>query len=244
MDICVSIELSKDVRDSLNTVTTELKKYLSGQFIEKDNHRIILKYIKNVNDKKVHQIRAALGEVCNKSTPFAVVCNDFEYLDARNKSQLVYTLRGNASKLESIQQYIENEMFKKGIERSSHIDFPYIALSYVIPIKPFPSISTPQDMIKIGQIHLLEIHTRFGKRTVKELDTYPLIGGHLEVQDISGDVAFCKNEYGVPASINLSQMPNHLAEGDVVKMVGSIYVQDLDKTRVRMAHSRLKKSDF
>ncbi len=135
-------------------------------------------------------------------------------------------------------------MFKKGIERNEHIDFPYIAMSYEIPIRPVPTIPTPQDMIRIGQIHLMEVHNRFGRRSVKELATYPLTGGHLVVETVGSETSLCKNEYDVSAKIKTSLLPNHVAEGDVVKMVGSIYVQDLDKTRVRRAHQVVINSDF
>ncbi len=129
----IALELSKEIKEELSRLQDELKKADADvKWVKPDNIHLTLKFLGNVEDTKIEQIRNILKEISSKHMAFEISLFKIGAFPHLNYPRVIWVnIDKGCGETEEIAKEIENNLEKEGFARESRPFSAHLTLGRV-----------------------------------------------------------------------------------------------------------------
>ena len=161
MRLFIAINLSKEIKDYLSDLQREFKDYGKINFIHKKNLHLTLKFLGNVNDNKLKEIKEKLNKVKSKS--FEISLNSIGIFPDKELIRILWIDLSPKSKVIELAQKIDQELIH------------------------FPNDHPFSDHITLGRVKIIKNKEEFLKKLSLKLKqlTFKIASFELMKSDLS-----------------------------------------------------------
>ena len=129
----IAIELSKDIRETLAQIQSHLKYSCADiKWIEKENIHLTLKFLGEIPDKKLQQVKSTLEIVGKETSPFEISLKDIGAFPNINYPRVIWVgLDKGADESKVFAQMINEEVLKIGFQKEPRPFAPHLTIGRV-----------------------------------------------------------------------------------------------------------------
>lgn len=122
----IAIELSDQIKDTLAQIQSYLKDSDADvKWVEKENIHLTLKFLGEINEKKLQQIKTVVDKIGKLSKPFEITLKDIGVFPKIGSPKVIWAgLDKGAKESIDIAKHMDEELSKMGFEKESR---PYAA---------------------------------------------------------------------------------------------------------------------
>ncbi|OPJ55835.1 RNA 2',3'-cyclic phosphodiesterase [Alkalithermobacter paradoxus] len=173
MRVFLAIELSEDIVDNIYSYQNHIKQYSSrGSFTNKENFHITIKFIGEVNEKQLEDIKCGMDEISVDT--FILETGRIGYFQRKDKKIIWVGVNGEIHKLNNLFKKVETIMESKGFRKEDRPYSPHITIGREVvlnnsleSIKKEININPRQFSVKV--LSLMESSRENGKLVYKPI---------------------------------------------------------------------------
>lgn len=179
MRIFIAIEFNNEIKDHIDKVKYQAKSLTSGgSFTYKDNFHLTLKFIGEVEEKNLADIKAAIKATATGEASFSLFTAELGAFNKKNKNILWIGLKGDLDRLNNLFNKLEASLEEIGINREERGYNPHITIGRQVIIDDFKSLKDKIELkeieIIVDSISLMESKRENGRLVYKPLISYKL----------------------------------------------------------------------
>ena len=147
----IAIELSREIRDTLDKIKDELKKTIYGvKWVKSDNIHLTLKFIGYVEEEVVEKIKDILNDIAKEKEPFKIRLSSAGAFPTPERPRVIWLgIDEGAKESTDITNLIEEKLEPLGIEKKSRPFHPHLTLARDKFLKDKSSVKTAFASLKI-----------------------------------------------------------------------------------------------
>ncbi|NTU43068.1 MAG: RNA 2',3'-cyclic phosphodiesterase [Nitrospirales bacterium] len=128
----IAIEISQPIRDALGEMMKGLKAISRGiKWVPAGNIHLTLKFLGEVKEELIPEIRKRLAEVCNSHSPAALAIRGAGAFPNLRSPQVIWVGCGDSPELKVLYEAIEEAMSGLGFEKERRKFSPHLTLGRV-----------------------------------------------------------------------------------------------------------------
>ncbi len=138
----IAIELSHEITDILSQIQDELKKTVSGvKWVKPGNIHLTLKFIGNIEEKAVEEIKEILNQIAAQTKPFKLKLSSAGAFPNPDRPRVIWIGMDEENKESShLANLIEEKLVSLGIEKESRAFHAHLTLARVKFLKDKSSV--------------------------------------------------------------------------------------------------------
>ncbi|KXZ39240.1 2'-5' RNA ligase [Alkalithermobacter thermoalcaliphilus JW-YL-7 = DSM 7308] len=174
MRVFLAIELNEEVIDKLSVYQNYIRKHsIKGNFTDKDNFHITIKFIGEINEEKLKDIKDAMDTI-RWNNPFVLRTEKIGCFPRKDKKIVWVGVGGETDKLNSLFKEVENVIYRKGFKKEDRPYSPHITIGReVILNRPLESIQNEVNITSVQflvkELSLMESCRENGKLVYKTI---------------------------------------------------------------------------
>jgi 2'-5' RNA ligase len=128
----IAIEISREAKEELSRTVASLKKAgMDVKWVKPSGMHITLKFLGNIPQEKVENIKSSLSGIAERNQPFTVSLSGIGVFPKWESPEVIWAGLDNSSKVSAVQNEIESALSGLGIEREPREFSPHITLGRV-----------------------------------------------------------------------------------------------------------------
>lgn len=136
MRVFIALGFEDDLKSYLQEKQNEFRIYCNrGNFTDKENFHLTIKFIGEVNKEKIEEIKDAIDKAANDSYEFFLNLNSLGSFERQGEHIPWIGLGGDLSKLNSLYNNVQLELDKIGIVKEDRALKPHITLGRRVVLK-------------------------------------------------------------------------------------------------------------
>lgn len=151
------IPIPEDVRKEIYKIITELKRDLKNvKWVEEENLHITLKFLGNIEEKKIEEIREEVKKFLKDIKPFEVQLQDFGVFPSKTRARVLWIGMGSGKEnVAQLNQRIEESMERIGFKREKREFSPHLTIGRIRNPSPLSlNISYQSRCFKVNKFIL------------------------------------------------------------------------------------------
>jgi len=126
----LAIEIIDEIKEYLKYINNLMALHIDGvKWAEKTGLHITLKFLGEIEEKKVSQIRESISYIENRYVPFDVTIKDIDaFPDKRKARVIITTLENGVDNIKNIYNDIDESLSCSGFKRETRSFTPHITL--------------------------------------------------------------------------------------------------------------------
>ncbi len=126
----LAIEIIDEIKEYLKNITNLMALHIDGvKWVDKTGLHITLKFLGEIEDKKISQIWESISYIENRYTPFDVTTKDIDaFPDKRKARVIITTLENGVDNIKNIYNDIDESLSYSGFKRETRSFTPHITL--------------------------------------------------------------------------------------------------------------------
>jgi 2'-5' RNA ligase len=147
----IAIELSQEIKETLGKIESELQKSVSGvKWVKPDNIHLTLKFLGNVDEGTVENIKKIMNEVAKDAKPFKMKLSQAGAFPSPSRPRVIWVGIDDENKKSSHSvNLIEEKVSSLGIEKENRAFHPHLTLARVKFLKDKSSVQNAFVSLKV-----------------------------------------------------------------------------------------------
>jgi 2'-5' RNA ligase len=162
----IAIPLPGKIREMIDDYLRDLKRITQAvKWIRAENIHLTLKFLGEIEDKKIEQIKERLPDVNKSTSPFIITINGFGCFPDKRRPRVFWLGLGSGdlNSLSSLHQWLEKQMTSLGFEEEKRRFSPHLTLGRAKRSDDFSSLFThagrkpfPQQSFQADHLELIK----------------------------------------------------------------------------------------
>ena len=152
----IAIELSQDIKETLNRIEDELKQTISGvKWVKPKNIHLTLKFLGHIEKEVVEKIQEILNQVARETKAFRIKLSSPGVFPSPTRPRVIWIGIDEENKEGThLANIIEEKLVPLGIEKESRAFHPHLTLARVKFLKDKNSLKNALASLKVPQTEM------------------------------------------------------------------------------------------
>ncbi|MBU5574861.1 MAG: RNA 2',3'-cyclic phosphodiesterase [Candidatus Aenigmatarchaeota archaeon] len=174
MRLFIGINIPENIKKKILEIQEKLKD-ADIKLVEPENLHICLKFLGEVDENQIENIKKSIDNVCNNYKSFEIRLNKLNFFPNENFIRVVFIELENPWIIKSMMELLDTELNKYGFEKEKRDYIPHITLGRVKNIKNKENFLKITKNIKINEIININEIKLFSSKLTQKGPIYSII---------------------------------------------------------------------